>query len=135
MKFKIRKGFVLRRIDAVQLPDEDKVIERETVAYSGDTIDLTADQASGHLHMLEPADKDSAKFLADKAVPSAEQTTAGAGGVSPDVVAALAKAVQDGIAAGMAAMQAAQAASATTDAAADTAPVAAGGAAGGKSAP
>lgn len=121
MKFKIRKGFVLRRIDAVQLPDEDKVIERETVAYSGDTIDLTADQASGHIHMLEAADKDAAKFLADKAVPAADQTTAGGAGISGDLVAALAKAVQDGISAGMAAVQAAQAAPASADAPAEAA--------------
>lgn len=121
MKFKIRKGFVLRRSDAVQLPDEDKVIERETVAYSGDTIELTADQAAGHIHMLEAADKDAAKFLADKAVPTPEQTTAGGVGISGDLVAALAKAVQDGISAGMAAVQAAQAASAQVDAPADAA--------------
>ena len=108
MKFKIRAGFILTRIDQVQL-DDDKFVEQATNGYPGQTIDLTAEQAIEHLHMLEPADKEAAKFVESRTL-TAPPEQLGAGGVGLDIAAAISAGVKAGVEAGLAAALAAQAA-------------------------
>lgn len=99
-KFKVREGFVLKRVDYVKV--EDRIEERQLTAYPGETVDLTTEQALEHLHQVEPVDKDAIKFVEARFVPSAELTSV-AGGISADVSAYIKQAIAEGIAAGMAA--------------------------------
>ena len=110
MKFKVRDGFVLKRVD-YEKSDDGSVLERTTSAYSGDTIDLSAEQALEHLHQLEPVDKEAKALVESRFVPSAALTSV-AGGVGADVSAAIQQAIADGIKAGLAAAAEASAAAA-----------------------
>jgi hypothetical protein len=107
MKFKIRDGFVLKRVDYVTVDDETQ--EREMKNYAGETVDLSAEQATEHLHQLEPVDKAAIAFVESRFVPSAEVSQL-VGGIGPDIQAFIQKSITDGIQAGVtAALAAAQA--------------------------
>lgn len=111
MKFKVRDGFVVNRIDRVTLPD-DSIVERTTNAYAGETLDLTADQAKEHLHQLEPIDREAKAFVESRFVPVSEATQV-AGALGADVQSAIAEGIKAGVAAALAiAQQAAVAAAA-----------------------
>jgi hypothetical protein len=107
MKFKVRDGFVFKRVDYVTVGDETQ--EREMKAYSGEPVDLSAEQAIEHLHQLEPTDKAAVAFVESRFVPSAEATQL-VGGIGPDIQAFIQKSITEGIQAGVtAALAAAQA--------------------------
>lgn len=62
MKFKVRDGFSLLH--------ERKTGNKVTSTsqhWGGETVELSAKEALEHLHRLEPADKDAAQFLGQKA--------------------------------------------------------------------
>ena len=116
MKFKVRDGFVVNRVDIVTLPD-GSIVERTTNAYSGEVLDLSADQALGHLHQLEPVDREATKLAESRFVPDSLASQVSAG-LSFDVQTAIAEGIKAGVAAAMAAVQKTPAAPASPAAAA-----------------
>lgn len=102
MKFKVREGFVVHHSQVVELDIGGGEVRRETQTntyYQGQVVDFTAEEAEEHLHKLEPADKDAAKYVEARFVPSAAPPVA-AGGIDPDVFArAVAAAVAQALAA------------------------------------
>lgn len=106
MKFKVREGFILSRIDYVMRGDKKE--PRTTTAYEGEEIDLTEAQAAEHLHQLEATDKASQKFMDSRTVPTAPVA---AGGLDGEALQALiGQTVQAAVAAALAAVAAAPAA-------------------------
>lgn len=94
MKFTVREGFVVVYTDRIK--QGDKTVEREYSFYPEDgAIDLDKDHAADHAHKLEPADKESSKFL--ECLHSVIAAPVVAGGL--DVAAIIAAAVQAGMAA------------------------------------
>lgn len=113
MKFKVREGFILKRTDFIKQGEE--VLERNTTAYGGDTIDLDNEQALEHLHQLEPVDKEAKAFVESRFVPSAMATSV-AGDVGAEMNASIQAAIAEGIKAGVAAAMAAAASAAAAPA-------------------
>jgi hypothetical protein len=70
MKFKVRKGFVVHHERIVEI-DEDgvKVKQPQVTSFYGDQVaELTTDEATRHLHKLEPTCAEGRAFLASKHV-------------------------------------------------------------------
>lgn len=113
MQFKVRKGFILKRVDRFE--QDGEIRERETIAYGDDTIDLTQEQALEHLHQLEPVDKAAKALVESRFVPSALATSV-AGDVGAEMNASIQAAIAEGIKAGVAAAMAAAASAAAAPA-------------------
>lgn len=110
MKFKVREGFILNRIDYVMRGDKKE--PRTTTAYGGEEVELSEAQAAEHLHQLEPVDKLAQKFIDSRTAPTAPVA---AGGIDGEALQALiGQTVQAAVAAALAAVAAAPAAAATT---------------------
>lgn len=104
MKFKVREGFVVHHSQIVELDIGGGEVRRETQTntyYQGQVVDFTAEEAEDHLHKLEPADKDSTRYLESRFVPDAAATVP-AGGID---AAAFAAAVAAAVAQVLAAQQ------------------------------
>jgi hypothetical protein len=100
MKFKIRDGFVVNRVDYIELAD-GKRVERTTNQYAAELVDFDAAQAAEHLHQLEPVDKEAQAFVKGRFVPSAEATQV-AGAIGFDLQALVAEGIKAGVAAALA---------------------------------
>ena len=102
MKFKVREGFVFRRVDLVD-DGTGKKVEQEKIAYQNQVIDLTKAQAKQHLHQLEPEDAEARKFCEQSFVPA---PTVPEGGFTPEKVQEL---IDMAVRAALAAVKATQA--------------------------
>ena len=69
MKFKIRPGYAvhLTKVRVIEQNGRKVKSAAESSFWEGEIVDLTPDEANDHLAKLEPADKESAAFLAPKA--------------------------------------------------------------------
>jgi len=65
MKFIVRKGFVVHdsKLISIQQGDQEVSQVQTNTYYEGQTVDLETDTALEHLHKLEAADKEAAKFM------------------------------------------------------------------------
>lgn len=83
MKFQVREGFVVQIPVKVDLGDGKT--ETQVNTYFGKQIcDLTAEQADGHFHKLEPLDKPATAYLDSKVMPVAPTQALG---LSPEALA------------------------------------------------
>jgi len=116
MKFKVRTGFVLKRVDIVEVDVGGGTIERQertSSAYQDEVIDLNAEQALEHLHQLEPVDKDAKAFVESRFVAQPAAVASGGAAFGADALSGIQAAIAAGIQAGVAAAQAAAAEAAT----------------------
>jgi len=113
MKFKVRDGFVAHVKRVVEIDtggDEPKKEVQINTYYQGQTVDLEPQEAEEHLHKLEAADKDSAKYLEGRFAKVSEPVAAS--GMSGT---ALAKLVAAAVAEAITALQPAPAAPANSE--------------------
>jgi hypothetical protein len=100
MKFQVREGYVVRFFRRVDLGDGESQMQ-EVVAYAGQSLDLSAEEAQEHAHKLEPLDKGATALLEKKVLPSTPATTAGLTPEAFALVQETAKALAAQIVAGM----------------------------------
>jgi hypothetical protein len=102
MKFQVRDGFVVEVSEQVEVAP-DKFQTQTQTFYGGKYVDLTEEQATDHLHKLEPVDKTAVAFAASKHTPDPKASI-----VAEDVGAQVQAEVQRQMQAFFAGMQASQ---------------------------
>ena len=83
MKFQVREGFVVKLSTKVDNGNGGYDMQENTI-FSGQVVDLTADQADLHAQKLEPKDKQATDYLAAKVAP---QPDGAALGLTPEALA------------------------------------------------
>ncbi len=73
MKFQVREGFVVEVSEQVEIAP-DKFQTQTQTFYGGKYVELNEEQASLHLHKLEPIDKTAVAFATSKHTPDPKST-------------------------------------------------------------
>lgn len=94
MKFKVREGFVCHLTTRVEVGGGQSELQ-QTLAYPGQTIDLSAAQAGLHAHQLEPMDDDARAWHDERVFVAPEPPASSMTGVSAVELQALVQRVTE----------------------------------------